>query len=270
MEHDGKRIVRETALCGGENKGGARGGYGFIAADDRGVLAVGSTGTRLLVSRVDSDGQVHCPEIAGIYPASPIAEDGVWLARTGTGVEVQDETGRKSTAVELPPDAVVHGVARRGHALVHSLRPKAPWEVYWLEGRSWHATQLPVMFSYTWMSDQGVVFATSIPTISDMVTRRAAREGAPCELLARVERQTVTYIPLPPGFRPRGIAGRTETDLWLPGGEDVLHWDGTTWRQAAPSLGAAGGVVDEDGAFWFVGAGSSGAQHSSLYRVRRK
>ncbi|MFO0564414.1 MAG: hypothetical protein U0263_02070 [Polyangiaceae bacterium] len=76
---------------------------------------------------------------------------------------------------------------------------------------------------------------------------------------------------LPSEFRADAIVGRDETDLWVTGRSNVLHWDGTTWREAAPPLPASGGVVDEDGAFWFVGPRSTtGWPHVALYRVRRK
>lgn len=271
MQHDGKRVFRQIALCGGESKQGVRGGYNFVAADDRGALAVGSTGTRLLVSRVDQDGQLHCPDSEGTYPASAISEDGVWLVRTKTGAELRDESGWRSAEVELQPDAVLHGVARRGFALAHSLRFKAPWTVYRFEGGSWRPTQLPVMFSYAWLSDQGVVFATSVPQVSDMVRRPAGATGEPCEMVARIEGGTIRYMSLPAEFLPNAIVGRRETDLWVPGHTNVLHWDGATWRQAAPRLEASGGVVDDEGAFWFVGARTiTGWPHAALFRVRRK
>jgi hypothetical protein len=220
----------------------------------------------MLVSRVDTDGQLRCRKGAGIYPASPISEDGVWLARTQTGAEVQDELGWRSKALVLGADAIVYGVARRGHALLHVM---STWRVHELVEDSWRATGLPRMFLYDWMSDRGVVFARSIPTISTLVG--GSPTGPPCELVARIAGGDTRFIPLPDEFRPNAIVGREETDLWFAGGENVLHWDGKFWRQATPPLRAADGVVDEEGAFWFVGARSAtGWPHPALYRVRRK
>lgn len=287
MEHDGIQVFRETALCGGELKESSVAGrmpaldpapiaaYSYLAADEKGALAVGTNGARVLVSRVSPDGQLHCRESSGIYPASPIAEDGVWLVRTRTGMELQDESGWRSAAVQLAPDAMVHGVAQRGYALVHALRLKAPWTVYRFEGRAWHPTQLPVMFSYMWVSEHGLVLANSMPAVSDMVGRPAGPTGRSCEVLARIERGgTIQYVGLPTEFRPNAIVGRMETDLWLTGLTgpwSTYHWDGKIWREAAPPIQTQGGVVDEDGAFWFVGARSStGWPNAALYRLRRK
>ncbi|MCK6538053.1 MAG: hypothetical protein L6Q84_34195 [Polyangiaceae bacterium] len=72
-------------------------------------------------------------------------------------------------------------------------------------------------------------------------------------------------------FRPNAIVGRHETDLWFTGNQSTYHWDGTTWSEPAPPIQAQGGVVDEEGSFWFVGARSAtGWPHPALYRVRRK
>lgn len=265
LEHDGTRVFRATSLCGGENKHGERLGYWHVAADERGALALGSSGSHMLVSRVDSDGQLRCPDNAALHPASEISPDGVWLARTRTGLELQDDLGWRGAGVRLEPEAIVQGVANRHFAVARVFRRRLPWTMRVFNGDSWSPSSLPAHLAYRWMSDSGVLFAHSVPPIV-----LGIHTGRPCELVARVEVQTTTYIPLPPEFRPRGIVGRSETDLWFPGGENVLHWDGTTWRQAAPPLEASSGFVDEAGAFWFVGARSSGAQHSSLYRVRRK
>jgi hypothetical protein len=282
MEHDGKRVVRETALCVGEmaadrtrrtpptSAPAPLPGYRYVTADERGALALGTSGVGMLVSRVDLDGQLHCRRSTGIYPASPVSEDGVWLARTKTGVEIQDETGWRSAEASIEHDAIPHGVAGRRHAFAHSLRPRGPRTVYEFDGVFWSPRWgLPRDFSYTWMSTQGVVFAHSLPRPALHGNR--AREAPTCEVVVRIAGRSVVRSALPMGFRPNAIVGREETDLWFAGGENVLHWDGKLWRQATPPLRAADGVVDEEGAFWFVGARSAtGWPHPALYRVRRK
>ena len=282
MEHDGKRVIRETALCGGELKEASRGegslpvgpfaiaGYAYIAADDGGALAIGSNGPRMLVSRVASDGQLHCRDNPGVYPASPISDDGVWLARTKSGLELQDESGWRSVELALEPDAVTHGVAGRRRALVGSFRLRVPRAVYEFDGASWSPRwDLPRDFAYAWISADGVVLAFSLQR--PVLHAGRADGGQECELVARIAGHSVAFAALPTELHPTAIVGRHETDLWFTGRSNVFHWDGTTWRQASPPLRAAHGVVDEDGAFWFVGPRSTtGWPHPALFRVRRK
>ncbi|MBK7583613.1 MAG: hypothetical protein IPI67_25895 [Myxococcales bacterium] len=178
---------------------------------------------------------------------------------------MQDESGWRSEAVELERDAIVSGIARRSHALLTVMRPKT-WSVHAFNGRSWRRTLLPAGFLHAWMSKFGIVLGYSIPPIV-----LGVNTSAPCELVARIENQSTTYIPLPIEFRPNAIVGLRESDLWFTGHRTTFHWDGVTWREAAPELGSVGAVVDEDGALWFVGARSAtGWPHTALYRVRRK
>lgn len=82
-------------------------------------------------------------------------------------------------------------------------------------------------------------------------------------VLLRSDGRAFTAIPVPAGFEPSLMVGRSARDLWFFGkGQVVYHWDGHRFQQGESPFLVGGAWAAPGGEVWIVGQGGEGTSTS--------